>query len=388
MKRLLIACVVLFSFLPPYAAKAQQDSSGLQISLLTCSPGAELYSVFGHNALRIVDSAAGTDIVYNYGTFDFNDPDFYTKFVRGKLLYFVSQVSYNDFLFEYQYFKRGVKEQVLNLSHQEKKKIQADLFENVREENRYYKYDFLYDNCTTRLRDIIFQKNKYEAYQIPGFTPQGQTFRDHLHVYLDRAQMRWTALGIDLLLGLEADIPMTQMESMFLPDFLYKGVSLATMKQEKMERKKIEVLADMQPTPVSISFYLDPLFVFIVFCIALLLPSFYFTSLQSLADGIWLIVTGLLGLFLLFMWFGTDHQSFSKNLNLLWAFPLNLYFAFKLNDIKKWMRQFFKAWSLVLLVLIAISLTNAGVINTAFYPLMLLASLRYWILSKKVNNYA
>ncbi len=388
MKRLLIACVVLFSFLPPYAAKAQQDSSGLQISLLTCSPGAELYSVFGHNALRIVDSAAGTDIVYNYGTFDFNDPDFYTKFVRGKLLYFVSQVSYNDFLFEYQYFKRGVKEQVLNLSHQEKKKIQADLFENVREENRYYKYDFLYDNCTTRLRDIIFQKNKYEVYQIPGFTPQGQTFRDHLHVYLDRAQMRWTALGIDLLLGLEADIPMTQMESMFLPDFLYKGVSLATMKQEKIERKKIEILADMQTTPVSISFYLDPLFVFIVFCIALLLPSFYFTSLQSLADGIWLIVTGLLGLFLLFMWFGTDHQSFSKNLNLLWAFPLNLYFAFKLNDIKKWMRQFFKAWSLVLLVLIAISLTNAGVINTAFYPLMLLASFRYWILSKKVNNYA
>lgn len=388
MKRLLIACVVLFSFLPPYAAKAQQDSSGLQISLLTCSPGAELYSVFGHNALRIVDSAAGTDIVYNYGTFDFNDPDFYTKFVRGKLLYFVSQVSYNDFLFEYQYFKRGVKEQVLNLSHQEKKKIQADLFENVREENRYYKYDFLYDNCTTRLRDIIFQKNKYEVYQIPGFTPQGQTFRDHLHVYLDRAQMRWTALGIDLLLGLEADIPMTQMESMFLPDFLYKGVSLATMKQEKIERKKIEILADMQTTPVSISFYLDPLFVFIVFCIALLLPSFYFTSLQSLADGIWLIVTGLLGLFLLFMWFGTDHQSFSKNLNLLWAFPLNLYFAFKLNDIKKWMRQFFKAWSLVLLVLIVISLTNAGVINTAFYPLMLLASFRYWILSKKVNNYA
>lgn len=105
MKRLLLACIVLFSFLQSYKVKAQQDSNGLQISLLTCSPGAELYSVFGHNALRIVDSAAGTDIVYNYGTFDFNDPDFYTKFIRGKLRYFVSQVSYSDFLFEYQYFK-------------------------------------------------------------------------------------------------------------------------------------------------------------------------------------------------------------------------------------------------------------------------------------------
>lgn len=388
MKRLLIACVVIFSFLPPYAAKAQQDSSGLQISLLTCSPGAELYSVFGHNALRIIDSAAGTDIVYNYGTFDFNDPDFYTKFIRGKLLYFVSQVSYSDFLFEYQYFKRGVKEQVLHLSQQEKKKIQTDLFQNVREENRYYKYDFLFDNCTTRLRDIIFQKNKYDSYQIPVFTQQGQTFRDHLHVYLDRAQMRWTALGIDLLLGFGADIPMTQMQSMFLPDFLNKGVSLTSTDMGRMVRMETEVLADLQPAPQALPFYLDPLFVLIVFCVVLLIPSFYFTSFQLLSDQIIFIFSGMLGLFLMFMWFGTDHQSFSQNLNLLWAFPLNLFFAFKLSNLQDWMRKFFKLWSIVLLALIVFSLTNIGIINAALYPLMFLISFRYWILSKKVNQHA
>jgi len=388
MKRLLIACVFLFSFLPPHAAEAQQDSSGLQISLLTCSPGAELYSVFGHNALRIVDSAAGTDIVYNYGTFDFNDPDFYTKFIRGKLLYFVSQVNYSDFLFEYQYFKRGVKEQVLNFSQLEKKKIQADLFQNVREENRYYKYDFLFDNCTTRLRDIIFQKNKYEAYQIPIFTRQGQTFRDHLHVYLDRAHMRWTAFGIDLLLGWGADIPMTQMQSMFLPDFLNKGVSLTTTDLGKIEQTETAVLADMQPAPQSLPFYLDPLFVLTFFCALLLIPSFYFTSLRLLSDQILFSFSGMLGLFLLFMWFGTDHQSFSKNLNLVWAFPLNLYFTFKLNNLQDWMRKFFKIWSIVLLVLISFSLTNMGMINTALYPLMLFISFRYWILSKKINQHA
>jgi hypothetical protein len=388
MKRLLIACIFLFSFLPPHAANAQQDSSGLQISLLTCSPGAELYSVFGHNALRIIDSAAGTDIVYNYGTFDFNDPDFYTKFIRGKLLYFVSQVNYSDFLFEYQYFKRGVKEQVLNFSQQEKKKIQADLFQNVREENRYYKYDFLFDNCTTRLRDIIFQKNKYESYQIPIFTRKVQTFRDHLHVYLDRAQMRWTALGIDLLLGFGADIPMTQMQSMFLPDFLNKGVSLTSTDMGRLVRMETEVLADLQPAPQALPFYLDPLFVLIVFCVVLLIPSFYFTSFQLLSDQIIFILSGMLGLFLMFMWFGTDHQSFSQNLNLLWAFPFNLFFAYKLSNLQDWMRKFFKLWSIVLLALIVFSLTNIGIINAALYPLMFLISFRYWILSKKVNQHA
>lgn len=388
MKRLLIACVVLFSFLPPYAAKAQQDSSGLQISLLTCSPGAELYSVFGHNALRIIDSAAGTDIVYNYGTFDFNDPDFYTKFIRGKLLYFVSQVSFTDFLFEYQYFKRGVKEQVLHLSQHEKKKIQSDLFQNVREENRYYKYDFLFDNCTTRLRDIIFQKNKYDAYQIPLFTQQGQTFRDHLHVYLDRAQMRWTALGIDLLLGFGADIPMTQMQSMFLPDFLNKGVALTTMDNGRLEKTETEVLADLQPAPQALPVYLDPLFALSVFSAVLLMPSFFFTSLRLLSDQIIFILSGMLGLFLMFMWFGTDHQSFSQNLNLVWAFPLNLFFAFKLSNLQDWMRKFFKMWSIMILALIAFSLTNIGIINVALYPLMLFLSFRYWILSKKVIQHA
>ena len=112
---------------------AQEKPSALRISLITCSPGVELYSVFGHNALRIVDSAAGTDIAYNFGTFNFNDPDFYTKFVRGKLKYFLSQYNLNDFLFEYMYFKRGVTEQVLNLTENEKREIQLALFDNLTE---------------------------------------------------------------------------------------------------------------------------------------------------------------------------------------------------------------------------------------------------------------
>jgi len=99
-----IKLLIFFMLCLHMTSRAERDSSALRISLLTCTPGAELYSIFGHNALRIVDSAAGTDVVYNYGTFDFSDPDFYTKFVRGKLMYFLSQSSYQDFLFEYSYF--------------------------------------------------------------------------------------------------------------------------------------------------------------------------------------------------------------------------------------------------------------------------------------------
>jgi hypothetical protein len=386
MKKLFAACFTVYFLLQLGFAKAETDSSAIRISLLTCTPGAELYSVFGHSALRVVDSAAGTDIVYNYGTFDFNDPDFYTKFVRGKLMYFVSQVSYPDFIFEYQYFKRGVVEQVLHLSPIKKKKIQSFLFENIREENRYYKYDFLYDNCTTRLRDIIFQKEENSIVEVPMIVESGQTFRDHLHYYLNRAEMKWTALGIDLLLGIGADMPMDNMESMFLPDFLMKGISSATVDNVKLESDKIIQVKDLQSIPLQSSFFVTPLFIISLLSFLLLIPSFGFiknTTLGLLADRILFISTGLLGIFLLFMWLGTDHESFSKNINLIWAFPLNIFFSFRLNAVNKRMQQFFKIWSLMILILIAVSLSFLGMINMALYPLMLLMSYRYWMLSKK-----
>lgn len=386
MKKLFAACFTVYFLLQIGFAKAETDSSAIRISLLTCTPGAELYSVFGHSALRVVDSAAGTDIVYNYGTFDFNDPDFYTKFVRGKLMYSVSQVSYPDFIFEYQYFKRGIVEQVLHLSPVKKKKIQSFLFENIREENRYYKYDFFYNNCTTKLRDIIFQKEENSIVEIPMIVESGKTFRDHLHFYLNRAEMYWAALGIDLLIGIGADMPMDNMESMFLPDFLMKGVSSATVDHGKLESDKIFQVKDLQSVPLQLSFFETPLFVISILSFLLLLPSFGFiknTSHRSLADRILFISTGLLGIFLLFMWFGTDHESCSKNVNLIWAFPLNILFAFKLDVKSKWMQQFFKIWSLMILILIAVSLSFLGMINIAFYPLMLLMSYRYWMLSNK-----
>lgn len=365
---------------------AATDSSRLQISLITCAPGAELYSVFGHTALRIVDSAANTDIIYNYGTFNFDDPDFYSKFVRGKLMYFLSQQSFPDFLYEYAYFKRGVKEQVLQLSPIEKKEIQLSLFENVREENRYYKYDFLYDNCATRLRDIIFKTNKDNAFEPKAFAENGTTFRDYLHNYLSRAEMQWTTLGIDLLLGIGADKTMTTAECMFLPDYLAQGVSLAIKGNAKLVERDQVHLPNAQDLPIKLPFWQTPLFFFSFLAFLVVLPSFFrskaIASFQSIMDRIIFVLSGLLGLLLLYMWFGTDHQSFASNLNLVWAMPINLLVAFSIKRSRKWLKTYLRYYSLLLLLMMIPVLLQPGIINVGLFPLILALSFRSWMLSR------
>jgi hypothetical protein len=386
MRILKIYFFALIMLLAASSSHAAPDSSRLQVSLITCAPGAELYSVFGHTALRIVDSAANTDIIYNYGTFNFDDPDFYSKFVRGKLMYFLSQQSFPDFLYEYDYFKRGVTEQVLQLSPTEKSEIQRSLFENVREENRYYKYDFLYDNCATRLRDIIFKTNIDSTYEPSAFAANGATFRDYLHNYLSRAEMQWTTLGIDLLLGIGADKAMTPAESMFLPDYLAQGVSFASKGQSKLVERDQEHLPNAQALPLKMPFWQTPLFFFSILAFLVILPSFFrssgMVSFQSIMDRIIFVLSGLLGLLLLFMWFGTDHQSFSKNINLVWAMPVNLLVAFSLSRSQKWLKVYLRYYSLLLLLLMIPVLLHSGLINFTLYPLILVLSFRSWMLSR------
>jgi hypothetical protein len=209
-----------FSLFTFHFSSFAQDSCGIRISLLTCTPGTELYSTFGHSALRIVDSNNNTDLVFNYGTFNYDDPDFYTKFIKGKLPYYVDTSSMEVFMYEYEFFKRGVTEQVINISCDEKQKLLSALYENIKIENREYRYDFNYDNCTTRLRDIL-EKAAGKQLESKNILPKpGTTFRNLIHVYLDRGGQQWSKLGIDMLLGNPMDKKVTNREAMFLPDYL------------------------------------------------------------------------------------------------------------------------------------------------------------------------
>jgi len=341
-----------FSFFIFHLAKAQ-DSSHIRISLLTCAPGDELYSTFGHSAIRVVDSSSVTDIVYNYGTFNFDDKNFYLKFIRGKLLYYVSIENFEDFKYDYQTANRGIIEQVLNFSADEKIKIEEGLINNLKEENKYYKYDFFFDNCTTRLRDII-ENNKYPHPIFKYVMPAGSTFRNAIYQYLDEGDESWSKLGIDLFLGVKTDAVMTARQSQFLPDNLMK--SLDSVNNDHLVMSKSN-LFPVNENKNSSSFF-SPFFLFTSVLIIIILLSFYKNNfvqkfLQGF-DGIFFFLTGLLGIIMILMWTATDHVLCRDNFNLLWAWPTHSIIAFFIASKKNWVKKYhlFTVIALSILLLI------------------------------------
>ena len=366
--------------------KAQTDSCHLTVSLLTCSPGKELYSTFGHSALRVIDRSNNSDIIFNYGTFDFNDPDFYWKFIRGKLLYFVSVDSFSDFVAEYQYEGRGIVEQILNLSCEEKQTLVAALYENAKEENKYYKYDFTDDNCTTRLRDIVakYCKDPLISKNIRPYS--GVTFRKLLHEYLNKGNQYWSKFGIDILLGSPLDKKISNEEAMFLPDYLLKAFDSSSTGSKKLVVEKTTVLNSTIRSNNRTIF--TPLVIFSLLFLIIAVLSFVHSkkiiSFFRIFDFTLFFLYGLLGLFLLFMWFGTDHPTCRYNFNLLWAFPGHIIIAFFIGQKKKWLKYYFIG-TVIVVSLLAIFGEGPQEMNNAFFPLIFLLLLRCFIRYKEIT---
>ncbi len=370
----------------PFFSNAQDDSCVVRISLLTCTPGEELYSTFGHSAIRVADARNNTDIIFNYGTFDFNDPNFYEKFVQGKLLYFVSIDSLHNFLWEYEYFKRGVTEQVLNLSCPEKQKMINALYENAREENKYYRYDFNYDNCTTRLRDIL-EKATGKPLQTKNILPAAHTtFRDLIHVYLNNGHQYWSKLGIDILLGSPLDKEVTNREAMFLPDYLMMAFDSAKINNKPLVMEKglllpPAVVNGSKPffTPLLASLLLFVL----ILTLSILRPN---GVLLRTFDVFFFLLLGLLGILLLFMWFGTNHAMCRNNFNLLWALPTHAVVAVMLFTKKQWVKLYFRFIFFYSIALLACWFLLPQEMNIALLPLLGVILVRSYYISKPTAN--
>lgn len=347
-----------------------QDSSRLRISLLTCTPGEELYSTFGHSAYRVVDSNAVTDIVYNYGTFNFDDDGFYLKFVRGKLLYYVSAEYFSDFKDLYQSTNRGMTEQVLNLSAAEKITIRYFLNENLKEENKYYKYDFFFDNCTTRLRDILKKQHDSSFCQKPVM-PAGSRFRQAIHQYLDKNGKDWSKLGIDILLGQPCDAVMTAEQMQFLPDNLMKSLDSSNHPMVVSSRNLYSIQEDKNKN----SFF-TPMTVFAMLLALIILLGFtknrFVQGFLQGFDGLFFFFAGLLGIILILMWTATDHQMCKNNFNLLWAWPTHAVIAFFVNSKKAWVRKYFRFTTIALVVVLLSWFFLPQQMNNGLIPLVLL----------------
>jgi Domain of unknown function (DUF4105) len=377
-------------FLLPLEISAQNDSCHLRVSILTCTPGEELYSTFGHSAVRITDSVSKSDVVYNYGTFNFDEPGFYTKFIRGKLTFYLSTEDFDSFTYSYQQEKRGIIEQVLNLSCTEKFNMLLLLQTNMLRQNMFYKYDFTFDNCTTRLRDLL-EKAADTAVQFGEILHTRSTFRDLIYEYLDYNDKQWSKLGIDILLGSRLDVKMKPREVMFLPDYLMKSFDNTTIGNRRLVQDKHHLFDSALP-PQKINITAHPFFIFSCTFLLIVLLGFskntLVTRLLNAFDGFIFFITGVMGILLLFMWFGTDHIMCKDNFNLLWAWPTNAVAAFYIHSEKPRARKYFMIYAVFNLVLLACWFFLPQHMNPSLMPLIAILIFRslFYISGEKYNT--
>lgn len=353
------------------SSAAAQDSSRIKISLLTCTPGEELYSTFGHSALRVIDSNSVTDHVYNFGTFNFDDAGFYLKFVRGHLRYYVNVEEFQDFKFGYIAENRGITEQDLNFTAAEKIIIHRALIENKKEENKFYMYDFFFDNCTTRLRDILVKYHQPKPL-LPAVMPTTYTFRNAIHQYLDGNNMLWSKFGIDILLGAPTDAVMTISQQQFLPENLMKAVDSTKNTELVSSSKNLYVLSESN---IKKSFFTPFVLFASVLLVFVLLSLFKNTITQNilkLLDSFLFFSVGLLGLLLVFMWVGTAHIMTKNNYNLLWAWPMHIVYAFFVHKSSRGVKTYSMLLCIFLVLLLCSWFFLAQKMNNALLPLIVL----------------
>ncbi len=374
MKKIIVQLFLVCTFAHLHICTFAQ--SRLRISLLTCTPGQELSETFGHSALRVIDSNSVSDNVYNYGTFPFYEKGFYVKFIRGKLRYSLDVEPFIDFKQNYQLQSRGITEQVLNFSVVEKQTVYHALLENIKEENKYYQYDFFLDNCTTRLRDII---EKYHSPKpiLPAVMPVNTTFRNAIHQYLDKNNDPWSKLGIDILLGAKTDAIMTITQQKFLPDNLMH--SLDSTKNTAIVVQSNQVHFFQTATTKAIFF--TPFFLAVsLLCLFVFFSLFKSTVAKKILkylDAFLFAIVGLLSLLLIFMWLGTNHSMTKNNYNLLWASPFFIIFPF----IKKY-HLFVNFFALYMLLVLCSWHWLPQLMNNALLPIVALLAWRLISISK------
>lgn len=382
MKRILVA--LLFVSTAALGQNTVQLSDNARISVITCGPGQEeLYSAFGHSAFRVYDPVRRFDLAYNYGIFDFDQPHFYLNFAKGFLYYKLGVHDYRDF--EYHYLSNGryVHEQVLDLTTEQAQKIFDFLEWNALPENANYRYDYFFDNCATKMPDVISKVLKDDVTFLPDHITTDYTIRDLTDLYI-RKQQPWGDLGIDICLGLPMDKKATPYEYMFLPDYVEAGFAHATVKHDSTMVPLVKATIQAgNETSESQAFFIRPIDCFTAFALIAAALSFYDFRKQKATkwfDMIWLIATGLVGLLLTFLWFFTDHTAAAKNFNLLWAIPFNLIAGIALWKNPKWLKQYF----LVLMIVEIATLLGYKLIpqqmHFALIPLIIAFALRSFVL--------
>lgn len=366
-----------------------QLSDDAEASVLTFGPGTSLNDSFGHNAFRIKDGTRGIDIVYGYGQYDFDAPNFYLKFARGKLNYLISRHFFSDIFNYYSRENRTIKEQVLNLSIEQKQKLFSYLENNYKPENRKYLYDFFYDNCATKIRDVLSTvTNNSINFEKPNNFEQ-KTFRALIYEHVNKNS--WGSLGIDIALGSVVDREASANEYMFLPKYIHSFFEVSKINGNDNLVKSSTILYTKKDNNSSSNFLLSPLMIFGLLSVVILFITYkdYKNSKRSKWLDITLFsLTGVIGILLLFLWFGTDHTATWQNYNLLWACPLNILVIGQLlkSKVKNWVKSYLKFLIIMLCLMTLHWIIGVQVFAIALIPLLIALAIRYVYLVKYFNS--
>ncbi|WP_239719466.1 DUF4105 domain-containing protein [Tenacibaculum finnmarkense] len=371
--------------------KTFELSNNAQISIITSGPGEVLYEKFGHSAIRVKDPVLNFDLIYNYGIFDFENPTFYADFTKGFMKYKLAKYPFYLALKNAQYYKRWVKEQVLNLSQAQKNEFFTILEINILPENASYLYDPYFDNCATKPRDIIKKIVGKNLIFKDDFVTQKMSLRELMNNEIH--QNTWGSLGINIALGSRLDKIATPSEYLYLPDYVFEALKISKVLKDGKEENiisKINILLDFnEKQPKSDNF--SPFLIILILSLLGLYITYkdYKNAKRSKSlDFILFFTTGITGVLIVYLWFFTNHSTAPNNFNFLWAFAPNLIVAFLLKQKKspKWLSKYMLFLLVFLVISMIIWITKTQLFSIALIPLFILLAVRYWFLQKTLNR--
>ena len=378
---ILFALALIFFSLNIYANELE-NKNRYKISILSIGEGPSLVDAFGHTAIRVKDAQLKNDIVFNFGVYDFNSPNFYSNFVKGRPEYKLAIQNYSNLIQNYIRQKRYIVEHQLNLDQNSTKIIIDLLVEKLNDP--YYIYDYFRDNCTTRAADIVIDKtnNKFKDDKLESEAIL--TYRDLIHRKIN--ENSWAALGIDLCLGAIIDKKINTRETFFLPENLMNYLDLydgGVINRNIIYSPKLKTsYRENLPSPLLINFILS------LIIIAITIINFKNNKRNKSLDTLIFLITGSIGILIIYLWFFSNHFAGAQNFNFLWAFPFNLVVVFAL--IRKtppmWTINFVKLDIILLILLFIHWATGVQKYNITLLPIFISLLIRYSYLVIQINK--
>ena len=378
---ILFALALIFFSINIYANELE-NKNRYKMSILSIGEGPSLVDAFGHTAIRVKDEELKNDVVFNFGVYDFNSPNFYSNFVKGRPEYKLGVQNYYNLTQNYVRQKRYIVEHQLNLDQNSIKIIIDLLVEKLNDP--YYIYDYFRDNCTTRAADIVIDKtnNKFKDEKLES--EDIVSYRELIHGKIN--ENSWAALGIDLCLGAIIDKKIKTRETFFLPENLMNYLDLYEgdiIKRNIIYRPESAIsYRENIPSPLLINLILS------LIIIAVTIFNFKRNKWNKSLDTLIFLISGSIGVLIIYLWFFSNHFAGAQNFNFLWAFPFNfaLIFAIYKSKIPNWSIGFIKLLIIMIILLFLHWATGVQKYNLTLLPIFVALLIRYSFLVHHIKK--